>query len=438
MESFYLVAGAIVSVFSFIAVIATLTLRRIVPTNEVHIVQRSSKTVSYGKDLGNGNVYYEFPSWIPVLGVNKVVLPVSVFALDLIDYEAYDVGRLPFIIDVKAFFRIVDSNIAAQRVSSFQELHNQLLAIVQGSIRSILASNEIEHILQGRATFGEQFTKEVEMQLSQWGVTNVKSIELMDIRDERDCRVIHNIMEKKKSFIEMESRTEVAKNKQMAEIAETQATRNVAVQQQEAKQVTGLREVEASRQVSIAKEEAMQAVKEQAKLTKEKEMSVIRVENVRKAEIEKEMAVTKASQQKETTILIAEGDLESKRRSSEAITIEGAAKASAEKALLLAPVEAQVTLAKEIGSNKEYQVYLVTIEQIKMAQAVGMEQAKALSEADIKIIANSDSPVTGLNKVMDLVSSRGGTQVGAMLEGLAASPVGKTLLGKLTDEKSLN
>ena len=433
-----MVAGAIVSVFSFIAVIATLTLRRIVPTNEVHIVQRSSKTVSYGKDLGNGNVYYEFPSWIPVLGVNKVVLPVSVFALDLIDYEAYDVGRLPFIIDVKAFFRIVDSNIAAQRVSSFQELHNQLLAIVQGSIRSILASNEIEHILQGRATFGEQFTKEVEMQLSQWGVTNVKSIELMDIRDERDCRVIHNIMEKKKSFIEMESRTEVAKNKQMAEIAETQATRNVAVQQQEAKQVTGLREVEASRQVSIAKEEAMQAVKEQAKLTKEKEMSVIRVENVRKAEIEKEMAVTKASQQKETTILIAEGDLESKRRSSEAITIEGAAKASAEKALLLAPVEAQVTLAKEIGSNKEYQVYLVTIEQIKMAQAVGMEQAKALSEADIKIIANSDSPVTGLNKVMDLVSSRGGTQVGAMLEGLAASPVGKTLLGKLTDEKSLN
>jgi len=418
--------------------VAILTLRRIVPTNEVHIVQKTAKTVSYGKDLSSGNVYYEFPAWIPVIGVSKVVLPVSVFSLNLNDYEAYDVGRLPFLVDLACFFRIVDSNTAAQRVASFAELHNQLKSIVQGAVRSILASNDIEHILQGRSQFGEQFTKEVDGQLSNWGVNSVKNFELMDIRDHRDSRVIHNIMEKKKSFIEMESRTEVAKNKQLAEIAETQATRNVAVQQQEAKQITGLREVEASRQVSIAKEEAMQAVKEQAKVTKEKEMSVLRVENVRKAEIEKEMAVTKASQQKETTILIAEGDLESKRRSSEAITIEGAAKASAEKALLLAPVEAQVTLAKEIGSNKEYQVYLVTIEQIKMAQAVGMEQAKALTAADIKIIANSDSPVTGLNKVMDLVSSRGGTQVGAMLEGLATSPVGKTLLGKLTDDKSLN
>ena len=433
-----MIAGAIVSVFSFITVIAILTLRRIVPTNEVHIVQRNKNTVSYGKDLASGNVYYEFPAWLPIIGVNKVVLPVSVFSLNLNDYEAYDVGRLPFIVDIACFFRIIDSNTAAQRVASFTELHNQLKSIVQGAVRTILASNEIEHILQGRSTFGEQFTKEVDAQLANWGVCTVKNIELMDIRDHRDSAVIHNIMEKKKSFIEMESRTEVAKNKQLAEIAETQATRNVAVQQQEAKQVTGLREVEASRQVSIAKEEAMQAVKEQAKVTKEKEMSVLRVENVRKAEIEKEMAVTKASQQKETTILIAEGDLESKRRSSEAITIEGAAKASAEKALLLAPVEAQVTLAKEIGSNKEYQVYLVTIEQIKMAQAVGMEQAKALSSADIKIIANSDSPVSGLNNVMDIISSKGGTQVGAMLEGLATSPVGKTLLGKLTDDKSLN
>jgi flotillin len=89
-----------------IALIA-LFLRRVVPTNEVHIVQSGKSTVSYGKDHSSGNTYYEWPSWIPVVGIVKIVLPVSVFDEDLESYEAYDKGRLPFVVDVKAFFRIV-------------------------------------------------------------------------------------------------------------------------------------------------------------------------------------------------------------------------------------------------------------------------------------------------------------------------------------------
>jgi flotillin len=38
-----------------------------VPTNEVHIVQSSKKTTSYGKDTGHGNTYYEWPTWLPVV-----------------------------------------------------------------------------------------------------------------------------------------------------------------------------------------------------------------------------------------------------------------------------------------------------------------------------------------------------------------------------------
>ena len=44
------------------------SLRRIVPTNVVHIVQRGDKTVSYGVGKGS-NVYYEFPKWLPKIGV---------------------------------------------------------------------------------------------------------------------------------------------------------------------------------------------------------------------------------------------------------------------------------------------------------------------------------------------------------------------------------
>ena len=70
--------GVITALAVAILVRKVLTLRRVVSTNEVHIVQTAKKTASYGKDSGNGNTYYEWPSWLPKFGVTKSVLPLSV------------------------------------------------------------------------------------------------------------------------------------------------------------------------------------------------------------------------------------------------------------------------------------------------------------------------------------------------------------------------
>ncbi len=429
MTGYLLLLGAL-GALGAMSIVVSFFLRRVVPTNEVHIVQSAKKTTSYGKDTENGGVYYQWPSFLPVIGVTKVVLPVSVFDLDLVAYEAYDKGRLPFVIDIKAFFRIADSNIAAQRVLSFTELHNQLKAIVQGAARTILASNEIEEIMQGRSKFGHEFTKEVDGQLASWGVTTVKSIELMDIRDAKDSKVIHNIMEKKKSHIEMESRREVAQNMQIAKVAEIEANQKVLLQEQIAAQSVGLRKVENQREVELATQVANQSIMEQKRTTKEKEMSVLKVESLRKAEIDREVQVVNAEATKTVAIALADGQLEAKKREAAGIAAEGDAKASAEKAMLLAPVEAQTTLAKEIGSNEAYQKYLITVKQVEATQAVGIEQAKALTKADVKIISNTGDVVTGADNVMGLFSSTGGTKIGSMLEGLAQTPAGSKLLNK--------
>lgn len=79
-----------------VGLLLALLYRRVVRTNEVHIVQTSHDTKSFGKDTNNGNVYYAFPSWIPKLGVSTIVLPMSVFDVRINDYEAYDLERLPF------------------------------------------------------------------------------------------------------------------------------------------------------------------------------------------------------------------------------------------------------------------------------------------------------------------------------------------------------
>lgn len=425
--------GIIALVISIVVTLGILmTLRRVVGTNEVHIVQSRKKTTSYGKDLDAGNTYYEWPTWIPFIGIIKGVLPVSVFNLTLSGYEAYDKGRLPFVVDVVAFFRISDSNLAAQRVGSFNELEQQLTMVVRGAVRTILASHEIDEIMTERSKFGEQFTVQVSEQLKSWGVEAVKAIELMDIRDANNEKVIHNIMEKKKSLIEMESRTEVASNMKKAQIAEIEAQRDTETQKQVALQQIGIQTAEKDREIGLANQASEQAIKEQQKETQEKEMAITRVNQVKQAEIDKDVNVVKAQQSKETAILIADGNLESQKRQAEGITAQGLAKAEAEKAMQLAPIQAQIELAKEIGGNTSYQEYLITIKKVEATQAVGIEQAKALEKADIKIIANTGEPTAGISNVMDLFSAKGGTNLGAMFEGLAQSDIGKGLIEKLT------
>lgn len=435
----YLVGSAVPVVLFVVGFFVATMLRRVVPTNEVHIVQSSKATTSYGKGTGHGNTYFEWPTSIPFFGITKVVLPVSNFDVDLRAYEAYDEGRLPFVVDVKAFFRIADSNEAAQRVANFDELHNQLTAIVQGAVRTVLASHPLEEIMQGRSKFGDAFTSEVREQLKNWGVETVKNIELMDIRDHTGSKVIANIMEKKKSQIEAESRIAVAQNQRNAQVAEIEAQQSRDLKAQDAAQQVGLRTIEAKEKVALSNEAMNQRVKEQSKLTIEKEMNIQQLQNVRQAETEREVALVKVEQDRKTALvraeankqtitLMAEANLQAKKLESEGVAAEGKARADAERAMLLAPVEAQTTLAKEIGENKSYQQYLITIKQVEANQAVGIAQADALKAAQIKVIANSGDASSGMNSVLDVLSSKGGTAIGSMLDGLANTDGGQALL----------
>ncbi len=444
---------AVVSlVLAFVTIKTILSLRRVVPTNEVHIVQSSKRTISYGKDTGHGNTYYLWPAWMPFIGITRSVFPTSVFDIDLLQYEAYEKGRLPFVVNVKGFFRIDDSNTAAQRVADFKELKNQLEAIMQGAVRVTLASHDLEEIMNMRDQLGNHFTKEVQDQLKNWGVTTVKNIELMDLHDHKDSKVIHNMMEKKKSQIEAESRTEVAKNKKAAQIAEIEAQREIDLQSQEALQTVGLRTVEAERQVELRRQEMVQALKEQEKVTKDKEMDVMKIAQLRAAEIEREVqivqaerdrstavlkaeaskntAVLEAEGRKMTSVLVAEGNLETMKREAEGIQAQGLARAESEKALQMAPVTAQITLAKEIGENQNYQDYLLKLRQVEANQVIGVEQAKALESANIKVIATAGKPAEGVSSVMDLFSAQGGTSIAAAVEGFIQTDAGKLLVEK--------
>jgi flotillin len=351
---------------------------------------------------------------------------------------------VPFVVDIVAFFRIAQPSIAAKRIESLDELQCQLKSILQGAVRTVLAQHEIEQIMEDRSTFGDLFTALTKDQLAAWGVVNVKNIELMDIRDPLDgsSKTVSNIMAKKQSKIDAESRTEVAENNKTAETAEIAANQEVAIRDQQAQELVGQRTAEKDQKVGIANEQAQQSIKLEAATTKTREMAVIEIETVRTAEINKEALLVAAAQEKETrvikaegekavTITVAEGTLAEQQRNAEGILAVGTSEAEAKRLAEMASVSPQLALAAEIGENEGYQTYLIQIRNVEKDEVVGVEQAKALQDAGIKVIANTGNVTDGVSNVMDLFTSKGGTSVGAAVEAFAQTETGEAILGTL-------
>jgi flotillin len=455
------------SIIGLIVLIYALSLRRIVPTNVVHIVQRGNQTVSYGTNKSS-NVYYEWPGWLPKLGVTVRVLPVSNFDIDLRRYEAYDKDRVPFVVDVKAFFHISNTNIAAEKVESFEELKGQLENVVQGAVRSILAKSKLEEIMEERSIFGKQFTEAVNSDLQNWGVEAIKSIELMDVRDTDGSHAIQQIMAKRMSAIDMESRIEVAKNQKLAKQAELEARKEVDVTtaetekiageaQAQSLQAIGIAKAESMKKTGIAEQESISEIARAERATAEQQMEVVKVNQVKQAEIDREREIITAEQEKQKTEIRALADkykveteagalLEARRKEAEAtktlgtaeaevIKAKGISEAESRKAMELAGVTAQTTLAKEIGENKPYQDYLIRVKEVEVSQVVGVAQyesmAKALSTADLKLLVNSGDVHSGIGKLSDLFTSKGASQINGLLEGLKQTDEGNGLLSML-------
>lgn len=427
-----LILGGIGFASLLLVILLLATLRKVVPTNMVDIVQSARKTVSFGTGQEAGNVYYQIPSFVPVWGVVVSRFAVSNFQVKLDNYAAYDSGRLPFVVDVVAFFQIFDSDMAAKRVSSFNELMSQLQEILRGSVRRILAEHKLEEVLGMRSELGDMFTKEVDDNLKAWGVRTVKTIEFMDMRDSPESNVIHNIMAKDQARIDRESRVAIAENTRQAETAEIESQREIDLREQEARERVGQRTAEANKTVGIAEQLSQQEVLSAQKNTTEREMEVQQVKDVRAAEIARQVAEVEADQARKVMVVnadaerqrlttVAEGELEAARRDAEGVRVKGEAEGRAKEAINQADVTPQILLAKEIGENLGYQEYLVRVRRVEAEERIGVAQADALKAAEMKVVVTGGSAQDGILKITDLLSPKGGALLGAALEGMKAT-----------------
>lgn len=428
-------------------------LRKVVPTNEVHIVQSKNNSTPYGKGQEAWNVYLAWPAWVPVFWIEVQQLPLSIFDLQLNGYKAYDVGKVPFQVDITAFFEIKQPVLAAEKVFSIWELKDQLNETVKWVVRKILASKDIVEIMESRSEIKDQFYKEVFQAVKAWWV-DLKNVEFMDIRDDDGSQVVTNIMMKKRSLIESESQIEVAENqkkatiekenkiaearaaaakaKSSADIVSSDSERDAELKRIENEKLTQNQDIEKERILAVQKEEAKQKVYESEKETKARQLAVKQLDEEKNAEIAKNIEIIKAEEQKQKSIIDAQADKESITLKAEADKTKVELEAEAEKTKIesiwiakakeidyLGTAEAKnkTQMAEALNTfDSESIAYMVKELEVNLAEIVDFEKAKALSKADVKVISTWASGWEWVKSFMDLFSANWWTNIGAMVE----------------------
>lgn len=460
--------GVSIVIFLVAFIWLSVCLRKVVPTNMTHTVQYRKKTIPYGSNTSNGNVYYKWPSWIPFLGVSVTTFSDSIFDITLDEFKAFDEKRVPFVVTVKAFFQVSDSETVVKRTSSQHELIDQLNSILQGAVRRILSNMCLEDILSARKVLADQFTEEVTEQVKAWGVIPIKAIEFMDITDAPGSKVIATITEKERSRIQAESEIAIADNTFTSQTRVIEVERATELLRQTANKEVSLNKVNVQREVDLAQETTLQEVAVAKVITTQRNNEVDRTTQVGKAQNEKERAIieqdkvsaitiAEAKAQNEISVASAEASA-SRRKIDNAAEVEvitsmatankdaelqraasirevGIAQATAERARLEAPVQADIMLAEKIATLPAYQSYLVGKQAIDAQREVGIAHANALVNAEIKLVVNTGDISKGLSGISKVISPDTGSNAAGFLENLANSDIGKSLLNSFMSNK---
>src|SRR5512138_510928 len=90
-----------------------LTLRQIVELKYADVVVKKEGTKIYSADTTIGGreptaIYYNFPSWIPVIGCIVKRMPLEIMQITVKDYETFAKANARFVVGVSVYCRIND------------------------------------------------------------------------------------------------------------------------------------------------------------------------------------------------------------------------------------------------------------------------------------------------------------------------------------------
>ena len=382
-----------------------LSMRRIVELKSADVVVRKTGSTIYSADSTidgcKGAVYYDIPSWIPVIGCIVKKMPLEIIQIAIKNYETFAKANARFNIDVSVYCRISSVSVAAQRFpgNNIDDFKKGMSSIIVSAVRKTTANYAIEDIISKRKEIGDEIREEIKGDFELWGV-ELTNVAVETISDSQGTTVIQDISAKKESEINSLSRQQIAL-----------MNKNASVTEAENRQASETRKIEADEQIAIREQtKAMTvATKQQEAVTKQ--LEVERTQKEVSANIEANASIKTAEGVKQSAIIKAEGE-------KQALELIGAGEGAKNKSIGLA--EADVIKAKKVAeaeglsayadAQKKQQEYAKEIRVIEKDQIVGLALASALQAANIKYIG-SGAP----KDFMDLFSVAGGMSAGGSI-----------------------
>lgn len=375
------------------------TTYRIVPPTEAHLVTtQSGRFVASSDDSLSidgeqvKKAYFAIPSFIPFFGTQVRVMDVTIKEINL-GQETFEKNQARFIVDTSAKYRIKNIKTAAETFSDDKEVEDQLKGVMASSVRDVTSKVDVIEARSNKQAMEDSVKKVMGKNFEAWGLELV-NFQVVDLRDTADSKIISNISLRREKEIESDTRQQNAERIRLARVKEA-----------ESDEASRQREIERDQRVAEQEQIKNMKISEQEKIAQEKHYEVIRVQEVKTAEIAKQRAIIEAEQKRDYENIIKE----QKRLEGEGDRLKQEEQAKGEAAPIrergLAEADALNKKQEALNKFTPQAIQALTAEQVVSANKdIGVETAKSLGRADVKVFAGGDGSRPGFD-LAALVSS---------------------------------
>ena len=400
-----MVIGWIIGGVIVVGGIALLAMYRIVPPSQAHFVTSPGKTFVCSADSKVSKKRWYFS--IPLLrDIRKMDLTIKEL---VVEQETYEKNQARYRVKSSIKYRIGDVLTAANTFNNDTELKEQLLEVVNASVRAVTVKYDVQEARSKKKLMGEEILTEITDDLAKWGLELV-NFQLIDFQDTPDSKIISDISRRREVEIQSRTREENAEKIKVARMKEAEATEKASEREIAKDKVIGERE-----------QNKAQAIAEQEKIAQEKKYEVIRVQQIKQAEIDKDKAIVMAEQEKATELIMKEkkkleGEGDRLKQEEQA---KGLAAPIREKGL--AEAEAKEALQAALNKFKDEAIRALVAERIvEMQETVGVAGAKALETAEVKVFSG-DGAKSGfdLGKMISAIQTSNEGSADAVMNYLA-------------------
>jgi len=427
----------LIAVFIIVAIliICSFLFYRIVSPTEAHLVIKPSGKMIVSSDdkisTDGKRTYFSIPSGIPFIGRQVRVMDLTIKEA-VVEQESYEKNQARFKVKSSTKYRIAKVGRAAETFDNDVELRKQLEEVIVSSTNAVASQYDVTDMRSKKTEMSNAIRKEMQDDLEQWGLELI-SFQLIDFRDTDKSSIISDISKRREVEIESRTREENAEKIKQARIKEA-----------EAEELAKSREIAKDQVLAEREQNKAQKIAEQEKLAEEKRLEVVRVVEVQRAEIDKAKAIVLANQKKDTE----EINKETKQLEGEGDRLKAEEMAKGEAAPIrekgIAEAEAKEKLQAALNKFTPEAIIALTAELVVAKdKEVGIETAKALTAADVKVFAGGDGTAKdgfNLGKMISAMSASSEGTANAALNKIARpNDLGLTALGlkAMAEKKSV-